>query len=61
MNNSTYWVYGKPYSYKIVTNNQTYYLETFSNNENGDTRTIAGTDINDSDVTINDLTTITAQ
>ena len=60
MNNSTYWVYGKPYSYKIVTNNQTYYLETFSNNENGDTRTIAGTDINDSDVTINDLTTITA-
>ena len=51
VNNSTYWVYGKPYSYKIVTNDQTYYLKSFSNG--------TGKDINDSDVTIN-ATTITA-
>ena len=27
VNESTYWVYGTPYSYRIVTNDQTYYLE----------------------------------
>ena len=60
VNNSTYWVYGFIVKYIIVTDDQTYYLETFSNNENGDTRTITGKDINNSDVTINDVTTITA-
>ena len=54
MNESTYWVYGKPYSYRIVANDQTYYLESFRNSQNGDKRTIA-----DSDVSI-DVTTITA-
>ena len=51
VNESTYWVYGKPYSYSIVTNDQTYYLKSFSNG--------TGKDINDSDVTIN-ATAITA-
>ena len=32
---SIYWVYGKPYSYKIVTDDQTYYLKSFNNNQNG--------------------------
>ena len=48
MNGSIYWVYGKPYSYKIVTNDQTYYLKSFSNG--------TGKDINDSDITINAIT-----
>ena len=62
VNNSTYWVYGKPYSYKIVTNDQTYYLKSFSSdqNENTNTRIITGKDINDSDVSIDDVTPITA-
>ena len=45
VNNSTYWVYGKPYSYKIVTDDQTYYLQSYSIDPYG---IITGTDINNS-------------
>jgi hypothetical protein len=56
VNGSVYWVYGSIVKYVIVTNSQTYYLESFSNDENG---IITGKDINDSDVSI-DVTAITA-
>ena len=56
VNGSIYWVYGSIVKYVIVTNSQTYYLESFSNDENG---IITGKDINDSDVSI-DVTAITA-
>ena len=57
VNGSVYWVYGFIAKYIIVTNDQTYYLESFSNNGYG---FITGNDINNSDVRIDDLTAITA-
>jgi len=58
VNDSTYWVYGTPYSYRIVANDQIYYLKSFSNNIHGE-NIFTGKDIYNNDVSI-DVTTITA-